>query len=251
MRHSISLIFVGAVWAFLLASCSKPPANPPATPSSSSEALVASDSSATASNVVTPASDPDAPPPGEKICFACQGAGTVKCTAPGCVNGMVDCPGPCLKLDRGVWVHLDVPGHPPTDLWQKFYQSDGSYVAYNQSHVGHVIMMINGRAVDTGPCNICGGTGKVPCSVCKGTGRVVCPICDGKRFIPDSWTPTDNPWLDSQPDLIRLTDGRIFLGKVMSTVGDDVAIKTRTGQWIHVDATNLVSKADSVSNPAN
>ena len=235
----------GILWCGLLASCSKPPTVASVNKSSSAGEDMANSQSD--SNSSAPANIPDGPSAGEKICFACKGSGTVKCTAPGCVDGMVDCPGPCLKLDRGVWVHLDVAGHPASDIWQKFYQSDGSYEAYNQNHIGHVIAMENGQAVDTGPCKICGGAGKVPCSVCKGTGQVVCPICEGKKYIPDSWTPTDNPWLDRQPDLIRLVDGRILFGKVMSTVGSDVTIKTRDGRWLHFDVTNVVLNANATS----
>jgi hypothetical protein len=182
------------------------------------------------------------PPVGEKICFACKGEGTTKCLAAGCVNGYVECPGPCLKLDRGTWVHMDVPGHPPTDLWQKFYLPDGSYTAYSQAHVGHVIAMQNGQAVDTGPCKICGGTGRVPCPACKGTGKQLCPICEGKKYIPVSWTPTDNPWLNGQPDLIRLASGRILFGKFMTTNGTDVLVKTRDGQFVHVQSLDIVPK---------
>ncbi len=196
------------------------------------------------------ASQPEGPKDGEKICFACKGTGQVKCTAPGCVDGMVDCPGPCLKLDQGMWIHMEVAGHPPTDLWRKFNLGGGAYTAYNQNHVGHVIAIEGGQAVDTGPCKICGGTGKVPCSVCKGTGQAACPICNGKKFIPVSWSPTNNPWLNSQPDLIRLTDGKIMFGTVQSTIGSDVAIKLRGGKWTHGNETYIVSYGDSTSTNA-
>lgn len=214
----------------------------------SGRSSAASSTSSVATNkAISAAARSEGPPPGEKICFACKAAGMVKCMAPGCVNGLLDCPGPCLKLSRGVWEHRDVPGHSPTELWQNFPQSDGSWMAYSQGHLGHVIVMRNGRAVDSGPCKICGGTGKVPCSVCKGTGKVVCPICEGKKFIPVAWTPTDNPWLNSQPDLIRLRDGRIFFGEIIKTVGSDVTIKTRNGQWLHVDVTNVAPGPATVS----
>ncbi|MDE3068292.1 MAG: hypothetical protein KGJ60_12160 [Verrucomicrobiota bacterium] len=245
MRRPTALTIAGIVCAWLLAGCGKPAAS--STPASVTASRITT-------HVVTnvPTSQPDQPKAGEKICFACNGTGTVKCMAPGCVDGMVDCPGPCLKLDRGVWVHLAVAGHPASDVWQKFYQSDGSYRAFNQNHVGHVIVMENGQAVDTGPCRICGGTGKVPCSVCKGTGRVVCPICGGKKFIPVAWTPTNNPWLDSQPDLIRLRDGRILFGAVVNTIGTDVTIKTRDGRWLHVDVTNVAPSSGAIAtNAAN
>lgn len=246
MQRPTWLIMFGSLCFWLLAGCGKPAGNPPDVAATTSNAPATA--AANAPDISgTPASQPEEPKAGEKVCFACKGIGTIKCTAPGCQDGLVDCPGPCLKLDRGTWVHLNVAGHPASDVWQKFYQSDGSYEAYNQNHVGHVIAMENGKAVDTGPCKICGGTGKVPCRVCKGTGRVTCPICGGKKFIPDSWTPTNNPWLDSQPDLIRLNDGRILFGKVMSTIGTDVSIKTRGGKWLHVAATNMAAKPATTS----
>jgi hypothetical protein len=243
MQRPISVIVSGCLGIWLWSGCGKPAANSRPT---SVGAPVTTNMAAKGKTDAAPA-QPEGPKPGEKICFACKGTGMVKCMAPGCLNGMVDCPGPCLKLDRGVWVHLDVAGHPASDMWQKFYQSDGSWMAFNQGHVGHVIVLQNGRVVDTGPCKICGGTGKVRCSVCKGTGKVVCPICSGKKYIPVAWTPTDNPWLDGQPDLIRLKDGRILFGKIISTVGTDVTIKTRNGQWLHVDVTNVAPKSEAIS----
>jgi hypothetical protein len=240
MKSAILLVFVCVLGLALLPGCEKSPS------AGSTPASAAKQSAATPDPANPATAESDGPPAGEKLCFACKGKGTVKCMAPGCVNGQADCPGPCLKLDRGAWVHLDVPGHPPTDIWQKFTQPDGSYSAYNQNHVGHVIVMQNGAAVDTGPCKICGGTGKVPCRICKGTGQQVCPICNGKKYIPETWTPTNNPWFDSQPDVLRLADGRIFLGKVVSTIGTDLTIKTRDGKWVQINSTNLVPKSPSV-----
>src|ERR1700690_4345500 len=86
-----------------------------------------------------PAPQEAGPGPGEKVCFACKGEGTVPCLVPGCVNGQVDCPGPCLKLSRGTWTHMVVAGHPPTDLWITFTTADGGTMSWNQNHVGDVI----------------------------------------------------------------------------------------------------------------
>lgn len=248
MQRPIAVVVTGSLCLWLWSGCGKPAGHSrPIT-----EAPPVAIDPGTSSMTIAPPNPPNGPKPGEKICFACEGTGLVKCMAPGCVDGKVDCPGPCLKLDRGEWVHMQVAGHPASDVWQKFHQSDGTWVAYNQGHLGHVIVMENGRAVDSGPCKICGGTGKVPCKVCNGTGKVVCPICGGKKFIPAAWTPTDNPWLDSQPDLIRLRDGRILFGEIISTVGTDVTIKTRNGQWVHVDTTNVAPKPEAVAtNSAN
>src|SRR4051812_21121601 len=68
-------------------------------------------------------------------CFQCNATGKMKCSVPGCKNGEADCPGPCLKLSKGSWVHLQVDGHDPNELWQKFYKAGGEhYTAWNQNH---------------------------------------------------------------------------------------------------------------------
>lgn len=185
------------------------------------------------------------PGPGEKVCFACKGDGTVRCLVPGCVDGQVDCPGPCLKLSRGVWTHMNVAGHDPSDLWITFTAANGGTMSWNQNHVGDVIEMQNGNPVDTGKCKICGGTGKVKCEVCKGTGQVTCPVCSGKKFVPAAWTPTDNPYFNRQPDIIRFVDGRVVLGRVAVTVGDDLTIVTRDKKILHVKASDILPKADT------
>ena len=185
------------------------------------------------------------PGPNEKVCFECKGQGTVACRAPGCTNGQVDCPEPCLKLSKGAWIHMTVAGHDPSELWQKFPNKNGQrgYQTWNQNHVGEVIGYKNGVAVNIGECKVCGGTTKVTCPVCKGTGKQVCEICEGKKFIPVAWTPTNNPWLNSQPDLIRLKDGRVLLGRVAVAIGEERTIITRDKKTLHVKAPDILPKA--------
>ena len=244
-RFSLSLSICVCL-LILLAGCGKPvedakPAhstptgvNPPATNAAAS-----------------PAAETE-PGPDQKLCFRCGGVGQVSCSAPGCRAGKVDCPGACLKLTRGAWVHMNVAGHDPSEIWQKFPTHDGGYQAWNQHHIGEVIAMQNGDPVNLGACKICGGTTKVECRVCKGTGKQPCEICGGKRFIPNAWTPADNPWLNAQPDLIRLNDGRALLGKIALSSGDDRAIRTRDGKVVHVNVSDIVpgknSNAASASN---
>ena len=209
-------------------------------------------SSAPESQVNAPTNSAPPPPemvagpgPNEKVCFECRGQGTVACLVPGCTNGEVDCPGPCLKLSKGVWIHMNVAGHDPKELWQKFpnMNGQGGYQAWNQTHVGEVIVYKNGVAVNIGKCKVCGGTGKVKCDVCKGTGKQTCPVCNGKKFIPVAWTPTNNPWFNSQPDLIRLKDGRVVLGRVAVAIGEERTIITRDKQTLHVKAHDILPKA--------
>src|SRR3954469_21288641 len=116
-----------------------------------------------------------------KPCFQCSGSGKTRCPVATCKNGEADCPGPCLKLSKGSWIHLDVAGHGPTELWQKFYKADGrNYAAWNQNHIGEVIQIQNGEPVNIGKCTVCGGTTRTKCAVCKGSGEVTCSLCDGK-----------------------------------------------------------------------
>jgi len=193
----------------------------------------------------TPKPPVGGPGPNEKVCFECKGQGTVACRAPGCTNGQVDCPEPCLKLSKGAWIHMTVAGHDPSELWQKFPNKNGQggYQTWNQDHVGEVIVYKNGVAVNIGECKVCGGTTKVTCPVCKGTGKQVCEICEGKKFIPVAWTLTNNPWLNSQPDLIRLKDGRVLLGRVAVAIGDERTIITRDKKTLHVKAPDILPKA--------
>ncbi|HET7625827.1 MAG TPA: hypothetical protein VFM25_11240, partial [Verrucomicrobiae bacterium] len=177
----------------------------------------------------------NAPATGEKIsgekmkpCFQCHGTGKMKCPSRTCKDGETDCPGPCLKLTKGTWVHMNVAGHPATDVWQKFRTANG-WQAYNQGHVGHVIKMVNGMPTDVGVCPICHGTTKVKCPVCKGTGVVVCDVCEGKKEIPESWSAFDNPKMKDRPSHFKMKDGAILIGRRKMIVGDETAILTETG----------------------
>jgi hypothetical protein len=195
---------------------------------------------------------PAVPVPGEreKLCFQCEGRGTVPCSATGCLGGKVDCAGPCLKLSRGRWEHRQVDGHDPNELWQRFPNGDGSFLFYSQAHVGEVVGMQGGRAVLMGKCEQCGGTTRANCSVCKGQGRQTCEICAGKQVIPQAWTATDNPWLNGQPDLIRLKDGRVLLGKPASNSGSKQLIRTRDGKFVSVEMSDILPKGAMNASPA-
>lgn len=180
----------------------------------------------------------------EKFCFVCNGNGAVTCTVVGCANGQKECPGPCLKLTRGTWIRMQVAGHDPNELWQKFPNASGKggYKSWSQGHVGEVIAYQNGVAVNIGQCKVCSGTTKVTCADCRGTGQQTCQICEGKKFIPDSWAPTDNPWFNRQPDIIRLADGRALLGRIGMSSGDDRTIVTRDKKIVYVKASEILPK---------
>lgn len=222
------VFFLGAL---LFAGCAKP-----------------ADTSRKEATTTTNSAPVAGPGPNEKVCFACDGTGMVKCPVPGCINGQADCPGPCLKLSKGIWRHTDIDGKPSDVLWQVFNSSDGRETfAVSEHHLGDVIAIQDGHLRDIGKCKICGGTGKVTCDVCQGTGKVICPICNGKKFIPIAWTPTDNPYFNSQPDVIRLADGQVILGRVAGADGDDRIIVTRDKKVLHVKASDILPKAQTNS----
>ena len=138
---------------------------------------------------------------------------------------------------------MNVAGHDPNELWQKFPDSNGKgYQMWSQGHVGEVIIMQNGRAANIGRCKVCGGAAKLDCQACKGQGKQVCQICSGKKFVPATWTATDNPWLNSQPDLVRLKDGRVFLGRIALSMGEQRTIVTRDGKAIRVEASDILPR---------
>jgi len=188
----------------------------------------------------------------EKSCFACKGEGAAPCRVAGCASGKMDCPNPCLKLSRGTWEHLEVAGHDPSELWQKFPNQSGrgGYQAWNHHHVGEMIQYQNGVAANVGKCTVCRGATKVTCKTCTGTGKQKCEVCEGKKFIPITWTPTDNPWFNSQPDLIRLKDGQTILGRIAMSTGDERTIVTRDKRTLRVKASDILPKAGTNSGPS-
>ena len=188
---------------------------------------------------------PIVPDADDQICFACDGKGMAPCRAPGCTGGQIECPGSCLRLSRGKWEHMQVAGHGPNELWQKFPNGPGKWTSWNQNHVGEVIAIRDGKAVNLGKCPTCGGSTKVKCPVCAGSGQQTCEFCDGKKIVPATWTPTDNPVLNRQPDLIRFKDGRVLLGRVALKLGTKYTIKTRDGKTVEVDATEILPKTTS------
>ena len=140
---------------------------------------------------------------------------------------------------------MNVAGHDPKELWQKFPDSSGGgSQSWNQNHVGEVIVMQNGHAVNMGACKVCGGTTKVECHACKGQGKQACEICGGKKFIPIAWTSTNNPWFNQQPDVIRLRDGSAVLGKVVGSGGEEWTVRLRDGKFIHVKGADILAKPE-------
>ena len=180
-----------------------------------------------------------------QVCFECKGKGKVPCTAPGCTNGEVDCPGPCVRLGKGVWVKPARSSDP--NEYVQLITVGGRRLSVSSHYQGVIYVPRDDGGWDMKPCPICNGKTKVDCPVCKGTGKVICPVCNGKKYIPAEWTPTNNPWFNSQPDVMRLKDGRVFLGRVEMAIGDDRTVITRDHQTLYLKASDILPAADAKS----
>ncbi len=123
-------------------------------------------------------------------CKVCKGTGKVDrvknpCSSSTCPDGTIPCPNHCLKREDGGWQTMHVDGHSDTDLWMKFTYPNGSWAAWSQAHIGHVIEMVNGKYQDTGLCPVCHGTTRVVCPECKE--QKECPFCNGQgKVLQDS-----------------------------------------------------------------
>lgn len=94
--------------------------------------------------------------------FGPQPVTTADAGVASCPNGTVACPNNCLKREADGWTHLNVKGHPDTDVWMQFVHADGKHwEAYNQDHIGHVIEMRDGKYTDIGVCPLCRGSTRV------------------------------------------------------------------------------------------
>ena len=231
----------GAFCVVLLVGCDKPASNSVKQPVASETSPVVAQ---TPTNIVT-----EGPGKDEKVCFGCGGQGAAPCHAPGCVGGKVSCPAPCIKLNTGVWAkHPELHRPDPNELMQ-LVVVQGHKILVSSHHEGVQYFWATDHA-EMRACAVCAGTAKVNCPVCKGLGKQTCPICSGKKFIPVAWTPTDNPWFNNQPDLIRLRDGQVILGRVALSNGDDRTIVTRDKKVIHVKAADILPKSDPTPAPA-
>ncbi|MEO7934351.1 MAG: hypothetical protein ABIT76_14450 [Chthoniobacterales bacterium] len=201
---------------------------------------------------VTPPVDPVTGTP-LAPCTRCQGSGTIRCTAPHCAEGWVDCPGKCLKLSVGRWEHMDVPGHDPKELWQKFTYP-GGHAAWTTAHVGQVIEMRDHKAVNIGACPVCGGKAKVPCKICQSTGHIVCPVCHGRKFLPVRLVRPATPTASSseshsavpvktRDDAIRLKDGSVIHGQIVVSDPTAVWVRQTNGGTIQIPKSKLLQPA--------
>ncbi|HEY5792859.1 MAG TPA: hypothetical protein VIS74_06135 [Chthoniobacterales bacterium] len=186
-------------------------------------------------------------------CPHCQAAGTVKCGAPRCKNGRVNCPGPCLKLSTPGWKKHPLPGYDPDTLWHTFNVKGGEQ-RVSQGHIGEVFEVKNGVFANLGKCKVCQGTTTVDCKICAGTGAVACPVCKGAKRVSDTGNPPARPNVSpsapvSPPPaslppaamkIIRFKNGRTLEGTIIIRDEKTVWIRTRSGEKIQVPAADLI-----------
>lgn len=116
-------------------------------------------------------------------CKTCAATGLMPCTAKGCNQGKVECPGKCLRLSKGKWVK----GKEDL-LWQTFTTGSG-FSAWSERHLGEVIEWQKDHWENVGKCPTCNGTTKVDCEHCKAVGKVTCTVCNGTKKVPDGVAP--------------------------------------------------------------
>jgi hypothetical protein len=116
-------------------------------------------------------------PKQQKECAKCHGTGSAgPCPTPGCIDGKINCPKPCLKLSQGVWKDKD-------GLKIREFRGKAGTFWWSEHHLGELIVMENGNPANKGPCPTCGGTGKIDDPVCKGKGHKDCADCHGVGVI--------------------------------------------------------------------
>lgn len=176
-----------------------------------------------------------------KPCFTCNKSGATKCSALTCSSGMIECPGPCLKLTKGAWVKRDVPGHTdPAERWQ-VKQIGGKKWFFSSRHVGEYYTLDASGQPVAHVCNVCGGSIRVKCKLCDGKGTITCPTCDGKKLVPESWTAFDNPKMKDRPSRFRLKDGRVLVGRTTTILGTTMTIRTEKGD-VKVEQSEIVAE---------
>jgi hypothetical protein len=125
-----------------------------------------------------------------------------------------------MKLSLGIWEHMNVPGHDPKELLQKYTGSKGWHAWTSDQ----VIEIRNGTPENIGRCPTCGGKATVLCKVCKGTGTIICPACRGNKVVaarivssaPPQITPSRQQTAPRIPPtaINRLLDGRTLTGQI-------------------------------------
>ncbi len=186
-------------------------------------------------------------------CGPCKGTGLVKCSHTRCKEGKQECNGPCMRLSKGSWIKNAGLGHGPDELWMAFPQKGGTQY-YSKAHVGEVVEMRDGKAVNIGACKVCNGTTLMDCKTCKGTGQITCTVCKGQKEVPDmrvkspqTVNPTKGAASSSDsslppppaPQTIRLKNGKTITGNIVIKDPDFVLIRTADGKTTQIFVKDL------------
>lgn len=176
-------------------------------------------------------------------CVPCAGTGRIKCSILRCKAGKVECDGPCLKLSKGIWIRNDKLSPDKDKLWITFPQRRGAHY-FSDAYLGYVIVMRDGMAINTGPCQECDATTLVPCKVCRGKGSLICPDCKGEKLVPDmrprppkaasGETPPNQP-----PETVRLKDGKTVVGYIAVRDPKFLIVRKEDGQTIQIFTKDL------------
>ena len=168
-------------------------------------------------------------------CLACDGAKEIECNK--CKTGEVPCTGKCLKKEMHGWQKMKVAGHSDDELWMKFKQANGTHHAWNQSHIGEVIQIENGIAVNKGKCLTCGGTTRIKCNTCDGDRKISCRSCGGDGTMDENEQNNHKEKLlqEERENTIELKDGTKMKGKVIGKMGNKTIIKKEDGTMIELE----------------
>ena len=60
----------------------------------------------------------------------------------------------CHNYSKKGWHHMISKDYPDSYIWLSY-----GGMSYSQNHIGHIIDGTSGKALDTGPCARCNGTG--------------------------------------------------------------------------------------------
>lgn len=101
-------------------------------------------------------------------CTTCKGELLVKCKSPGCKDGQIPCPAPCLKLSQGRWIERD-------GKRIREFKSPGGTWFFSDAHLGELIVQEQGKWVSKGACPTCSGKQTLPDPACEATSKIPCP----------------------------------------------------------------------------
>ncbi len=189
-------------------------------------------------------------------CPTCTATGTIPCSAQGCKNGTVLCPGACLKLEVGNWVKRSDSNHPTPMMWREFplkVKGHSGGTSWSEQHCGEVIEYVDGTPTNKGKCPICGGATRIPCKKCAGKGIMECPTCHGAKTISAEALALlqKKQEEESRKNSILLKDGRLIEGKITAKTKDTVIIKRADGKIEAVPQDELADSATKAADTPN